>query len=290
MPRSRHHSQLINSLCKCRHGPSRWLSSNPITPSVCKLVLGKHTDREISLAMEHFAQVGQCQCGKQVILCKYCPLTGDMLAESAPKHIGQRLPNPITFDNRATRHVVESHSSGVYHRYWKGLHDEMLSEEKMLSEGAWRGGGADGMDPLASSPVSSCVTGFGSFETESSETDESLQKDELLHFLNSPRDTSLDQLDDAGYAIEEAGCAGSMESRESQELDRQEGRAPTQSSPARGSEGSCGNDLCTANVIGQHKLSAEDMWFHTKAEILRQQNLNTAVDASWRPFPAAQQQ
>ncbi|EKX40571.1 hypothetical protein GUITHDRAFT_113357 [Guillardia theta CCMP2712] len=204
-----------NSLCKCRHGPSRWLSSNPITPSICKLVLGKHTDREISLAMEHFAQVGQCQCGKQVILCKYCPLTGDMLAERAPKHIGQRLPNPITFDNRATRHVVESHSSGVYHRYWKALHDEMLSEEKMLSEGAWRGGGADGMDPLASSPVSSCVTGFGAQDA------------------------------------------------------------------AQGSS--------TAIVIGQHKLSSEDMWFHTKAEILRQQNLNTAVDPSWRPFPAAQQ-
>ncbi|EKX31031.1 hypothetical protein GUITHDRAFT_122765 [Guillardia theta CCMP2712] len=90
---------------RCKHSPSQWRSSNVLTPAICKLMLGRSSDREISHAMEHFSQIGQCQCGKKVILCKVCPLSGDKLAEGLPKLCGQRLPNPITVDNRASRNA-----------------------------------------------------------------------------------------------------------------------------------------------------------------------------------------
>ncbi|EKX52481.1 hypothetical protein GUITHDRAFT_101652 [Guillardia theta CCMP2712] len=242
---------------KCRHDPSQWRSSNQLTPTICTVMLGRRTENEVSQAIEHFSQVGQCQCGKRVILCKYCPLSGDKLAEKLPKNCGQRTPNPIIFDNRATKNAVDSHSNGAYHRYWKSLHDRMVS-----------GRGLDIAEAIDDFPDYS----FGSPSVLDSETSFSTPNSELFlsksngqqMFSQSPIEGIMN--DDLSSKCDQVGSTGSSLSNVSQSMDGSviESKNPTPNSEAG---------------------MSEDAWFEMQARCLRERNMQTVADNSWKPFP-----
>jgi len=264
---------------KCKHSPSQWRSSNVLTPAICKLMLGRSSDREISHAMEHFSQIGQCQCGKKVILCKVCPLSGDKLAEGLPKLCGQRLPNPITVDNRASRNAVESHSNGAFHKYWKDLHDKMLRERSSQSESP-----DDCLDGALCSPF--VAESGGSYSSPDSDLFACLAASASMMHEEEALDQSsswhLDPIPSVSYCPPD-----DSQPRCSLWLPAAEPSATQAESQAH--QSLCDNDSpCeSANPTpsSEAAVSSEDTWFALKAKLLREQNLKTASDSTWTPFP-----
>jgi len=241
---------------KCKHDPSQWRSSNQLNPTICTVMLGRKTESDVRQAMEHFSQIGQCQCGKKVILCKFCPLSGDKLAGRLPKNCGQRTPNPIIFDNRATKNAIESHSNGAYHRYWKSIHDRMVSE-----------GPIDLTEPLNDFP--DCSSGSPSIlESEISFPSPNSElfmnySNQLQPFSESPMEEMIH--DEHTSRCEQSGSVGMSPSNESQWLD---GSVSESKNP-------------TPN---QEVESAEDAWFEMQAKVLREKNMKTAADIAWKSF------